>query len=493
MKKLLSILLLLSLLISVAACNMEQDPDTTNTDDTSKNPTEDVSGGTSEDDPNAYYTDRFGDIDFKKSEIWIYDLNTSPDSHVNHYHDYSGNTINVALYSRDLMFEELYGITFEYFNNTAGSNLISNSVLGGSYVADIIYGRASGDRLMSLAQKECLMDMRSVSALSFEDPWWSNFMSESLTVNNKMYFTSGDILPSFYQSIGCFFFNIDSGVNYSIDKNELAELTLDGKWTWEQMKTLSAKGYMNLDSNEEMTVDADQFGYLTYSVYNHTNMFAIGAGIKLCEQGDDDKWTIDITSANKVETLSKLLTYMDNQSGSKSGVIDVFKNGRAIFAAHFVESAFGTLKDMTDDYLMLPIPKLEETQDDYYCMVNSYVNCFVGILSNCADVEITGAVLESMAYAGYTDIHPIVYEEALKGRLSRDPLATDLIDRIFACAYIDYGVIEKFGVNKPDYAEGVSTVLFNYLKNGKPLVSEFENIKAQAVGELENTLKIFMK
>lgn len=452
--------------------------------------------GEPEADRHQYYTDRFGSLDMKGQEVWIYDLNTSPDIHVNYYDDNQGDTLNVKLHLRDSLFEELYGIRFSYFSNTAGSKAVSNSVLSGLYVADIIYGRASGDRLTALAQVNCLSNLRSYEALSFSQPWWGNFISDSLTVNNRLFFTSGDILPSFYQSIGCFFYNINQGTSFGIDKNALCVSVESGQWTWELLSDLSKDAYVNLDANEELTADADRFGFLSYNVYNHTNMFAIGAGLRLCEKTADGSWTVDFDSAAAVETLGKLARYMDHYSMGENGVDsilgDTFKSGRAVFAEHFTESAFSVLRNMQDDYLMLPVPKLEQAQEGYRCMVNSYVNCFVGILSNCADKEVTGAVLESMAHAGYYDIRPVVYETLLKGQLARDPLAINLVDLIFDTAYIDYGVIEKFGVSS-DYPQGASTVLYQYLKEGASLSSEFAKIKGTVSQDLQKFFEPFEK
>ena len=82
---------------------------------------------TGETDPLEYYKTHFGDVNLDDKEIWIYDLNTSPDVHVNFYDDIQGDPMNVALYKRDNMFVDIYGVSFEYFQNTAGSKLISNA------------------------------------------------------------------------------------------------------------------------------------------------------------------------------------------------------------------------------------------------------------------------------------------------------------------------------------------------------------------------------
>lgn len=489
--------LLLSLgAILLSACGGNTPPAEGTTGPSNSQSTNPTTGGEVEKDPHEYYKTKFGDADTDGKEVWIYDLNTSPSIHINFFDDYQGDPMNVALYKRDLLFEELYGVSFEYFQNTAGSKLISNSVLGGFYVADIIYGRASGDRLMTLAQQDCLSDLHSLEELDFAQPWWGNFISDSLTVNDRLFFTSGDILPTFYQSIGCFFYNIDLGNDYAISKDEVCETVEAGDWTWEYVTTVSKDAYRNLDSESEMTADKDQFGLITYNVYNHTNMFAIGAGLKLCEQTEAGEWIVDFESAPVVEKLSKLASYMTTYSmganSSDSIMQTTFKQGRTIFAEHFTESAFNYLRDMEDDYLMLPVPKLESAQDQYRCMVNSYVNCFVGALSNCSDEAVTGVILESMAYAGYNDIRPVAYEEFLKGTLARDPAAVSLVDLIFDTAYIDYGVIEKFGVSTT-YPQGVSSILYSYLKDGGELASAFAGNKDAINGDLNTALKNFLE
>ena len=97
-----------------------------------------------------------------------------------------------------------------------------------------------------------------------------------------------------------------------------------------------------------------------------------------------------------------------------------------------------------------------------------------------------------MAYFGYNDIRPVAYEEFLKAALARDEAATDMIDIIFDTAYIDYGVIEKFGVSS-DYKEGASTILYQYLKEGKSLTSAFASNKNAINGALNKALEAFTK
>ncbi|MBR7098183.1 MAG: hypothetical protein IKC59_02110, partial [Clostridia bacterium] len=275
-KRILSLALAMLLIFGTVLLSACGDKKTDETEQNTGNQTTAPTDGT---DPLEYYKTQFGDVNLDGKEIWIYDLNTSPDVHVNFYDDIQGDPMNVALYKRDNLFVDLYGVSFEYFQNTAGSKLISNAVLAGSYVADIIYGRASGDRLMTLAQMDCMKDMRSLEKLDFSQAWWGNFITDSLTVNDRLFFTSGDILPTFYQSIGCFFYNIDLGNSYGISKDEVSKTTTEGNLTWEYITTASKDAYLNLDSNSDMTADKDQFGLITYNVYNHTNMFTIGAGL----------------------------------------------------------------------------------------------------------------------------------------------------------------------------------------------------------------------
>ena len=497
-KRILCICLALLLLLGtlgLLSCNRNNNEgdDSDNGADTIDNSSSDVSD-VEEVDERKYYQDTFGDIDMKGKEVWVYDLNTSPDIHINYYDNLKGDKMNVALYKRDMLFEEIYGIKMEYFQSTQGSTVVSNAVLSGTYLADIIYGRASGGRLMTLAQQGCLSDMMSNTALDFSQPWWGNFMTESLTVNNKLYFTSGDILPTFYQSIGCFFYNMDLGKTYGIDKEALCQTVMDGNFTWEYMTKLVKDADTNLDSNLTLTADKDQFGLITYNVYNHTNMWAIGAGLKLVEQNATGQWIVDFESPNVVATLADLARYITYTEMGDNGLDSImqttFKSGRAIFAEHFTESAFSTLRNMENDYLMLPVPKLYDHQESYRCMVNSYVNCFVGILSNCADPEITGAILESQAHYGYNYIRPIAYEEFLKLALSRDVQAAALVDIIFDTAYIDYGVIEKFG-KSDKYSDGASTILYQYLKEGKPLTSAFASNKDAINGSANEALGVF--
>ncbi len=494
MRKLICLLMALLVFVGVIflpSCKKEnENDDTVSTQDSEDTLSTDMV------DKTAQYLEKFDGVDMSGKEIWVYDLNVNPDIHVNYYDELQGDPMNVKLYERDLYFKDKYGVTVEYFVNTGGSKMISNAVLSGAFIADIVYGRASGDRLMTLALNGCLDDMKSYDQLDFSQPWWGNFMAEQLTVNNKLFFTSGDVLPTFYQSIGCFFYNIDVGTDYGISKDQLCKTVLDGNFTWEYMMNLIKNADEDLTGDGIVSADNDFFGLCTYNATNHTNMWTIGAGIDLVQKTETGEYVVDFKNPSTEKVLSELkkyITFTEMGSNTMDSITQTtFKSGRAIFAEHFTESAFHQLRDMEDDYLMLPVPKLYEDQKDYRCMVNSYVNCFVGIVSNCAERDVTGTFLESLACFGYNEIRPVAYEEFLKLTLARDAAATELVDLIFDTAYIDYGVVERLGENK-ELPNGIADILYNYLKLDAPLASTFTANESAINQDLKDTLAPFFK
>ena len=147
-----------------------------------------------------------------------------------------------------------------------------------------------------------------------------------------------------------------------------------------------------------------------------------------------------------------------------------FKNGNILFYQHCLNVPVGHLRDMEDDYGILPMPKYDEKQETYISFMNAWTTGFVGIPST-ADFERSAFMMEAMGYAGYEMFREPVYDITLKTKGARDNESERIIDIIIETAYIDINSIYNFGNS--------FGILRDTVMDKKPFVSAYEKIEPQ--------------
>ena len=100
------------------------------------------------------------------------------------------------------------------------------------------------------------------------------------------------------------------------------------------------------------------------------------------------------------------------------------------------------MRNMSDDYGIVPIPKLDEAQSEYYSYAHDTFTAYA-VPATVIDerLEQVGAILEAMASESYRTVLPAYYEITLKDKYCNDPESRDMLDTIINSFYIDAGVL----------------------------------------------------
>ena len=99
-------------------------------------------------------------------------------------------------------------------------------------------------------------------------------------------------------------------------------------------------------------------------------------------------------------------------------------------------------RNMTDRYGIIPIPKMEETQEGYQTFLHDQFTAF-GVVATVKEsrLQMMGAFLEAMAAESYKSLVPTYYELALKTKYVSDEESGQMLDMIYQSIYIDAGVL----------------------------------------------------
>ena len=427
--------------------------------------------------------DELGEKNFDGRVFTILDANDHPEMHVNlPGEELNGDIINDSLYERDLAIEDRYNIDIEYVqivNAAAGTTAMKSSVLAGDDAYTICISTILGGTLGTLAVEGILANLNDLEYLSLDQNWWSYLMYDSLRFDDKMYYTTGDISPTMYQMPAVFYLNLDLAEDYGID-TDFCQLVRDGKWTLDVVINMTKDMNTDLNGDNVMHASDDFFGFIHQQLGGIvTNGLLTTAGVNLSTISDDGKSiSVDIVNEKTLGVIEKLKQLIvDIQYVEQNDIITkAFVEDRALCMYHYAESASVFLRNMESDYLILPMPKADEQQEDYHSYVNAWADAFIGIPTT-SDPEFAGFITEALDYYSYKYIRPLAYDLTYKEKASRDENSAEMLDIIFDTLYYDFNCIYNFG--------GTTDALTKALKGSGELASEFAAIQSKIEADVE--------
>ena len=412
-----------------------------------------------------------GENDFEGRKFTIVDANTSQGLQVNIPEDeMNGEVVNDALIVRDKAIEDKYNINIEYVRD-ANVGMVKNSVLAGDNEYDLVYSNIY--EFAPLATESILADLCSFRDIDLTSKWWSPLMAEKLTLNDHLYFTASDIAPSIYQAPFCMFLNLKLWEDYNFDI-DVYETVLEGKWTLDVLSGLTKDLDRDLNDDGKMSPKDDFFGVGMQSTDEAAVAFMESADLVMTEL-TADKTNLKLATLagtdiadrfEKIQSIARNIKHEDIND-----IINyAFKEDRALFLQHKLESAGVHLRDMKSDYLILPMPKYSENED-YISGVSGWVSSFAAVPAT-VDGDFTGFILEAMARYSNENLRPLSYDLVYKQKTSRDERSNEILDLIFDTLYIDFLAIYDFG--------GLRTAVTKIIFEGRPIASTIEGYSKSA-------------
>ena len=138
---------------------------------------------------------------------------------------------------------------------------------------------------------------------------------------------------------------------------------------------------------------------------------------------------------------------------------------------------------MTSLYGIVPVPKLDETQDGYYSYAHDTMTAYGIPLTVVGDeLEMVGAFLEAMGSESYRTLTPAYYELALKTKYVSDEQSVKMLDDIVNNFYVDAGVL---------YTKKISSFHQNmrtWVGTGKNTVASMIKATEKAIAKQLDTL-----
>jgi hypothetical protein len=127
----------------------------------------------------------------------------------------------------------------------------------------------------------------------------------------------------------------------------------------------------------------------------------------------------------------------------------------------------GDLRAMEDSFGVLPMPKYDENQSEYYTVIDGGADIMT-IPKTITKPDMIGAVVEAMSADSYYDVIPVYSGLALEQKGVRDEESIAMLRNILDSRVIDFGYLY-------DGTSGYAFKLPNILKNPGKMKSTIDS------------------
>jgi len=433
MKKALFILILICIMLAACANGDTGSADTTAVDTVQGNGVAETTEEIVKDDLPAF------DFDGIEFNIWVNDstwLNNDIDTL-----ETNGDILNDAIFERNAVVEERFNVVINSSVTLGrGNNDPKSSILAGD--CDYKFVLQTDRVVLTYAQEGLIYSIDDLPYIDVSKPYWSQSINKEISIHNKLYFSYGDFNLSSYDYTHVLTFNKKLVEDYSLDN--LYDLVKSGKWTYDKFNTMMQAVTNDINGDGVMNKE-DQYGILSQAKHVLPCLWISAGELSIKKNADDEpefNLSTDAKFANIIETIFNMTwdtgSWFANTESNNADLTQntMFENNQGLFG----NSTFfyiGALRSMEADFGIIPYPKYDEVQENYYSRVEG--GRASGVPITVTDTDMVSVIMEAMSATSYELVIPAYYEIALKGKVSRDAESEEMLDIIMNGRIYDLG------------------------------------------------------
>ena len=388
------------------------------------------------------------------------------------FDELTGESVKDAIINRNNTVGDLLNVTFkeQYEYDSGLINKVRSCVSAGDNSIDTAV--VSVATANSMYNEGTITDL--TGTLDLDAPWWYKSFTDYVNINpNNAKFVAYGRLDMSY--VGCFMvmaINTDMILEYQLE----APYTVynEGRWTYDHM-------YENI---QKVATDKDGDGVI--ADFTKDIIGAVGANnqfsLMLCSSGEqlavkqDDTYVMNI-SERLYNVYDKIVQLVNDPASCFNGVPGkdyeyywtIFNEGRSLYMSNAI-AAFRSARDGEIPYALLPYPKADDAQQDYYNVISNFV-AGMSIPSGKSEEDMarTGMILDYLsAYSG--PLFDAFVEATLYHKYARDEASVEVFKSMLdIIPYYDLGLIYDWG--------GIRTLIDTSVINQRPLASSVKMIQ----------------
>ena len=399
-----------------------------------KKPTDDSTAESATTDEDRV-NDDIGEYDFQGAEFTIL---ARKETNYEHVGDLAGDTVSQKVFERNESVMDRFDVNIEVVQMDGSYDKRSEMIT--AMRAENMSPTGAFDLVSThsvylgwMGMEGLTYDMATLPEIDFSKSYWNQNLYNELNVDGACYMMIGDIGHTLYEYITVMFVNTNVLENYNVIENGIGglyDLVENGEWTWEKCYQLAE----NIGDGETsygllMNVHAMRASLIAQDLHvfsrsDVTNRFYMEASA--------NEHTI-----KAVENLSKFFAksnmYFADVGKSwdcaEGELNPIFATDGSVFYPQMLGQAMNLQERMGSGYSIVPLPKYDTFQSDYYTICRDTVTG-VAVLSCTKDPEMSGVITQALCMYGSELVTPEYYEKALKYRYNNDPKAVEMLDKI---------------------------------------------------------------
>lgn len=333
--------------------------------------------------------------------------------------------------------------------------------------------------------ENCFWALSDIDSMSLDMPWYAqNFVEQATLPSGELYFIAGDATISRIRMIYATFVNHSLFERYV--NEDIYKVVDDGKWTIDYQYGIASTVY-NDENGNGTSDEGDLFGF---SAHYNVGIDPYWSAFELPILTKADGKFVEVLDGDRmVDALTKIIDLFYNHNGvylyddkSRDPNLEVmmseFASDHYLFMTHYLVCVeYQQLTEMEHSFGIIPMPKLNEDQSDYYSYSQDQMSV-LGIPGTVEEekLEMIGTVIEELSAYSYNYTREAYYELALKGRYVRDEQSRKMLDTIVDNLYVDAGWLYMKLINNVPMAlrtmvRGKNTGWANYYRSQRIIIA----------------------
>ena len=466
MKRTITALLLIAMLLGTIASCGEKTPTESTQNPTADTETESVETETEEEtelQPDIPKLDFGGEtftcltsgesddngVDWVTYDVWVESL--------------TGDAINDAVYNRNAYLMETYNITLQEIQSTGTTqSQTKKDVQSGSGEYDLVFTNITAG--CNLAQDGNLLSLYTLPYIDLAKPWWDQKAVKDLSLLGSLYFATGDITVIDNDATWVLMFNKEMHKDHGFD--DLYDLVRENKWYYDTFYGMIQTAAVDTNGDGKMYGPDDTFGFATSDYSSYGLLYASGEQFTARDAEDKPVLVSDHERMSRVaEAAAKIMADKERTViTGKQGISDsdnlrfVFEEGRSLFFGEVMQ-CITRMRDSETAFGLIPWPKFDEGQKDFCTLIHTTAGKGIVIPASQNNMELAGAITEAMAAKSMYTLTPAYYNVALTYKYMRDNESAEMLDIILESRCFDLGLIYAWG--------GLSSGIHSIITNGK--------------------------
>ena len=177
-----------------------------------------------------------------------------------------------------------------------------------------------------------------------------------------------------------------------------------------------------------------------------------------------------------------------NRGTDDSPWVKPFTDGGALFQNNIIGKVWLLRNVETFDYGVVPYPKLNQQQADYYSRV---VDAWLHVVpKTCTDIDRASVILEALASGSSQYVFPAYYDKVLKYSVLRDEKSIEMLEiirahRVFDLADVTWHADIRYNLDTKLFNENPTTNVVEFGETYRPKIKP----KIQAMLDMVAAMK----